>query len=160
MPLTTRRFAVLAALGLTLITTACSGDDDDTDPPADDAAADASDATETDDAESAEAAAQEVVTDGATGGGGATDLAATIYESTPVGVTEDDAACLASAVTSVVGEAAVTAAGNDLDAVYGTTTTEQDVQIASTAFECTSAEADAALAAEVGGTWPDAWNPA
>lgn len=160
MPLATRRIAVIAALGLTLLATACSGDDDDTDEPAEDATAE--------DATTSEPAADEeqIISDGedtqAVGDGGdvAVAFAERLYENTPVGVTEDDAACLASAVIAAVGEATVESAGYDSDAIYGTTTTEQDAQIASQAFSCTSAEADSALAAEVGGEWPDAWNPA
>jgi hypothetical protein len=162
MPLATRRIAAFAALGLTLIAAACSDDDDAE--PAEDAASEETTtnepAADEEMAAAEAAAAEEVVTDDAPSGDVATTFAERLYETTPVGVTEADATCLASAVISVVGEEAVETAGYDSNTVYGGTSPEQDAQIASTAFGCTSAEADSALAAEVGGEWPDAWNPA
>lgn len=82
-----------------------------------------------------------------------------IYTNTPGAVGEEDAICLSESVIAVVGESAVEAGGYDPMTIWGGTSGEEDAAIAGGAYSCTSSGTDQALADEVGGYWPDAWNP-
>jgi hypothetical protein len=82
-----------------------------------------------------------------------------IYSNTPGGVGEQDAVCLATAVIAVVGEDAVVDSGYSPSTLYGQTSFDEDDQISSNAYSCTTVEADSALASGCG-WWPCSWVPA